>query len=63
MAKASSNLLKETRQRVLHMINGLGVASSSEELREAYAAARRHRAVIRNFASGTEDDDLRVHNA
>lgn len=60
IANASSNLLQETRQRVLRTINGLGVASTPEELRQAYAATQRHRAVIRNFASGTEDENLRL---
>ncbi|KAG8754010.1 hypothetical protein FRC14_005452 [Serendipita sp. 396] len=54
------SVLYDTRQRVVHLINELSVASSPEEIRHVYEEARKHRASIRNIASASHDKDLNI---
>jgi hypothetical protein len=59
-ATSTDEVLQRTRQRVVHVINPLGVMSSAEEIRDAYNTAREHRAEIRNIATGCNDPDFEV---
>jgi hypothetical protein len=59
-ATSTDEILQRTRQRVVHVINPLGVMSSAEEIRDAYNTAREHRAEIRNIATGCNDPDFEV---
>ena len=59
-ATSTDEVLQRTRQRVVHVINPLGVMSSAEEIRDAYNIAREHRAEIRNIATGCDDPDFEV---
>jgi hypothetical protein len=59
-AKNTSDIIQQTRQRVEHLVDGLGVMKSAEELREVYTEVRHHRAEIRNLASGSRNRELDV---
>jgi len=58
---STNKVLQRTRQRVVHVINPLGVMSSAEEIRDAYNTAREHRAQIRNMATGCNNPDFEVY--
>ncbi|KIM25919.1 hypothetical protein M408DRAFT_25812 [Serendipita vermifera MAFF 305830] len=53
-----NEVLERTRQRVIHVINPLGVMSSADQIRDAYNSAREHRAFIRNTATGSKNPDF-----
>lgn len=57
---STNEILQRTRQRVIHVVNHLGIISSAEEIREAYDSAREHRALIRNAATGCSDPNFEV---
>ncbi len=57
---SNNEVLQRTRQRVIHVVNHLGVMSSAEQMRDAYNSAREHRAYIRNAATGCDDPDFEV---
>jgi len=59
-AKNTSDIIQRTRQRVEHLVDGLGVMKSAEELREIYTEVRHHRSEIRNLASGSRNRELDV---
>lgn len=58
--KDVSTIIEQTRQRVDHLYDGLGSTLSVEQLREIYNEARIQRSEVRNIASGSGNDDLKV---
>jgi hypothetical protein len=54
------DVVMNSRQRAVHMVNALGATSSADDIRNAYNMARISRAAIRNAASSNNDLDLQV---
>lgn len=57
---STTDIILKSRQRVVHMINKLGIESEPEDIRKAYNIAREQRAAIRNLASGSKNSDFEV---